>query len=64
MGKDYMRVIHLRKNYLKKANEILGFRITDMFELLEELKETKVTQPAFFYTCNFFKTLKILNQKW
>ena len=34
----------------EKANEILGFRITDiMFEgTPEELKETKVTQPAVF----------------
>lgn len=35
---------------LERANEILGFRITDiMFEgTPEELKETKVTQPAIF----------------
>ena len=35
---------------LEKANEILGFRITDiMFEgTAEELKQTKVTQPAIF----------------
>ena len=35
---------------LERANEILGFRITDiMFEgTAEELKQTKVTQPAIF----------------
>ena len=38
------------REMLEKANEILGFRITDiMFEGTgEELKETKVTQPAIF----------------
>ena len=38
------------REMLEKANEILGFRITDiMFEgTAEELKETKVTQPAIF----------------
>ncbi|RYY31820.1 MAG: [acyl-carrier-protein] S-malonyltransferase, partial [Sphingobacteriaceae bacterium] len=38
------------KELFEKANDILGFRITDiMFEgTAEELKETKVTQPAVF----------------
>ena len=38
------------REMLERANEILGFRITDiMFEgTPEELKETKVTQPAIF----------------
>ena len=38
------------REMLEKANEILGFRITDiMFDgTAEELKETKVTQPAIF----------------
>ena len=38
------------REMLEKANKILGFRITDiMFEgTAEELKETKVTQPAIF----------------
>ena len=38
------------KEMLEKANEILGFRITDiMFEgTPEDLKATKVTQPAVF----------------
>jgi [acyl-carrier-protein] S-malonyltransferase len=40
----------LAKELFEKANDILGFRITDiMFEgTAEELKETKVTQPAVF----------------
>jgi [acyl-carrier-protein] S-malonyltransferase len=43
--------ISLAKELFEQANEILGFRITDiMFEgTVEELKETKVTQPAVFY---------------
>lgn len=38
------------KEMLEKANDILGFRITDiMFEgTPEDLKQTKVTQPAIF----------------
>jgi [acyl-carrier-protein] S-malonyltransferase len=38
------------REMLEKANEILGFRITDiMFEgSAEDLKQTKVTQPAIF----------------
>ena len=38
------------KEMLEKANEILGFRITDiMFDgTPEDLKATKVTQPAVF----------------
>jgi [acyl-carrier-protein] S-malonyltransferase len=38
------------KDYFEKANQILGFRITDiMFNGTdEELKQTKVTQPAVF----------------
>ncbi len=39
-----------QRNFFEKANDILGFRITDlMFEGTEEdLKQTKVTQPAIF----------------
>ena len=50
MGKDLYEKSALAKNLFEKANEILGFRITDiMFEgTAEELKETKVTQPAVF----------------
>ena len=50
MGKDLYDNSPLAKELFDKANEILGFRITDiMFEgTAEQLKETKVTQPAIF----------------
>ena len=50
MGKELYDTNPLAKEYFEKANEILGFRITDiMFNGTdEELKETKVTQPAVF----------------
>ena len=50
MGKDLYQSSELAKELFEKANEILGFRITDiMFEgTADELKETKVTQPAIF----------------
>ena len=50
MGKDLYENSALAAALFEKANEILGFRITDiMFEgTAEELKETKVTQPAIF----------------
>ena len=50
MGKDLYEQSPVAKALFEKANEILGFRITDiMFNgTAEELKETKVTQPAVF----------------
>ena len=50
MGKDLYESSEIAKELLEKANDILGFRITDvMFEgTAEALKETKVTQPAIF----------------
>ncbi len=50
MGKDLYENNAEAKELFEKANEILGFRITDiMFEGTdEELKQTKVTQPAIF----------------
>lgn len=50
MGKDLYENSEVAKEMFEKANEILGFRITDiMFEgTAEQLKETKVTQPAVF----------------
>ena len=50
MGKELYETLPLAKELFEKANEILGFRITDMmFEGSdEELKQTKVTQPAIF----------------
>lgn len=50
MGKDLYEQSEIAKKYFEKANEILGFRITDlMFEGTDEdLRQTKVTQPAVF----------------
>ena len=50
MAQDLYNHSALAKNMLERANEILGFRITDiMFSgTEEELKQTKVTQPAIF----------------
>lgn len=50
MGKDLYEQSPVAKALFEQANEILGFRITDiMFDgTAEELKETKVTQPAVF----------------
>ncbi len=50
MGKDLYENNPLAKEMFEKANEILGFNITNiMFEGTdEELKQTKVTQPAVF----------------
>ena len=50
MGKDLYDNLPLAKEMFEKANEILGFRITDlMFSgTVEDLKQTKVTQPAIF----------------
>lgn len=50
MGKDLYETSPLAKEMFEKANEILGFRITDlMFEGTDEdLRQTKVTQPAIF----------------
>lgn len=50
MAKDLYDNSEQAKELLESANEILGFRITDiMFNgTAEELKETKVTQPAIF----------------
>ena len=50
MGKDLYDNSTEAKELFEKANDILGFRITDiMFNGTdEELKQTKVTQPAVF----------------
>lgn len=50
MGKNLYETNALAKEYFEKANEILGFRITDiMFEGTDgQLKQTNVTQPAIF----------------
>lgn len=50
MAKDLYDNLPMAKELLERANEILGFRITDvMFEgSADDLKQTKVTQPAVF----------------
>lgn len=50
MGQDLYNRSSLAKQLFEQANDILGFRITDiMFEgTAEDLKQTKVTQPAIF----------------
>lgn len=50
MGLDLYEASPLAQEYFEKANDILGFNITDiMFEgSAEDLQQTKVTQPAIF----------------
>ncbi|MDC7994584.1 ACP S-malonyltransferase [Altibacter sp. HG106] len=50
MGQDLYEASPMAKDLFQEANEVLGFDITKiMFEgAAEELKETKVTQPAIF----------------
>lgn len=50
MGKELYEQNEKAKRLFEQANDILGFRITDiMFEgTAEELKQTRVTQPAVF----------------
>ncbi len=50
MGKDLYEKSEQARTLFEQANEILGFRITEiMFDgTVEDLKETKVTQPAIF----------------
>lgn len=50
MGKDLYDNSPLGKELFEKANEILGFRITDLMfaGTDEDLRQTRVTQPAIF----------------
>lgn len=50
MGKDLYETDERARQLFEHANEILGFRITDVIfgGTEEELKQTKVTQPAVF----------------
>ena len=50
MGRDLYDNNPLAKQMFEEANEILGFRITDIMFTgsADELKQTKVTQPAIF----------------
>ena len=64
MGKDLYETSEMAKALFERANDILGFRITDiMFAgTAEELKETKVTQPAvFLHSVILAKTLENFN---
>lgn len=59
MGKDLYEESDLARSLFEKANQILGFRITDlMFEGTDEdLKQTKVTQPAIFLHSTILATV-------
>lgn len=50
MGKELYETFPLAKELFEKANETLGFRITDLMfgGRDEDLRKTKVTQPAIF----------------
>jgi [acyl-carrier-protein] S-malonyltransferase len=50
MGKDLYENSTLAREYFEKANEILGFRITDLMfaGTDDDLRQTRVTQPAIF----------------
>jgi len=64
MGKDLYETSAVAKELFDKANEILGFNITEiMFNGTdEELKQTKVTQPAvFLHSVILAKTLTDFN---
>ncbi len=64
MGKELYDNHAIAKDMFEKANEILGFRITDiMFEgTKEELTQTKVTQPAIFL--HSVITAKVLGEEF
>lgn len=68
MGLDLYENHSEAQELFEKANEILGFSITDiMFEgAAEDLKQTKVTQPAIFlHSVILSKVLGIpLNPIW
>ena len=63
MGKDLYDNVPEAKELFEKANDILGFRITDiMFAGTDdELKQTKVTQPAVFLS--FEDGLKLVSKR-
>ena len=50
MGKDLYDTLPVAKKMFEQANEILGFRITDLMftGTNDDLRQTKVTQPAIF----------------
>lgn len=50
MGKELYETSQIAKEMFEKANEVLSFRITDLMfaGTDEDLRQTKVTQPAIF----------------
>jgi [acyl-carrier-protein] S-malonyltransferase len=50
MGLELFQNNDLAKQYFEKANEILGFKISDVmfYGSEDDLKQTKITQPAVF----------------
>lgn len=64
MGKELYENNSVAKEMFEKANEIIGFRITDMMfsGTDEDLKQTKVTQPAIFlHSVILAKTIENFN---
>jgi [acyl-carrier-protein] S-malonyltransferase len=59
MGKDLYDKSAIAKEIFEKANSILGFRITDLMftGTDEDLKQTKVTQPAIFLHSTILATV-------
>jgi [acyl-carrier-protein] S-malonyltransferase len=59
MGKDLYDRSALAREMFEKANSILGFRITDMMfaGTDEDLRQTKVTQPAIFLHSTILATV-------
>ena len=55
MGKNLYENSDNAKKMFNKANEILGFSITDIMfgEDVEALKQTEVTQPSIFFILLF-----------
>lgn len=59
MGKDLLEASEEARSLFRQANEVLGFEITEiMFEgTVDELKETRVTQPAIFLHSTILATV-------
>jgi len=59
MGKDLYEKYPIAKEMFEKANSLLGFRITDLmfYGTDEDLKQTKVTQPAIFLHSTILATV-------
>jgi [acyl-carrier-protein] S-malonyltransferase len=59
MGKDLYEKSALAKDLFEKANSLLGFRITDLMfaGTDEDLKQTRVTQPAIFLHSTILATI-------